>query len=79
MMVPGNQSGEKLITALLKSKLVAEEEAIIKEKAKEVVDFLNLGHLTNELAGNLSGGQKKLLELGRTMTVSYTHLTLPTN
>ena len=69
MMVPGNQSGEKLMTALLKPKLVAEEEAIVKEKAKEVVDFLNLGHLKNELAGNLSGGQKKLLELGRTMMV----------
>ena len=58
MMVPGNQSGEKLMTALLKPKLVAEEESIVKEKAKEVVDFLNLGHLTNEFAGNLSGGQK---------------------
>ena len=45
------------------------EESKVKEKAKEVVDFLNLGHLSNELAGNLSGGQKKLLELGRTMMV----------
>ena len=69
MMVPGNQSGEKLMTALLKPKIVAAEETLVKEKAKEVVDFLNLGHLTNELAGNLSGGQKKLLELGRTMMV----------
>ena len=69
MMVPGNQSGEKLMTALLKPKQVAAEESKIKEKAKEVVDFLNLGHLSNELAGNLSGGQKKLLELGRTMMV----------
>jgi len=32
-------------------------------------DFLNLTHLANERAGNLSGGQKKLLELGRTMMV----------
>ena len=69
MMVPGNQSGEKLMTALLKPKIVAEEETMLKEKAKEVVDFLNLSHLSNELAGNLSGGQKKLLELGRTMMV----------
>ena len=38
MMVQGNQSGEKLMTALFKPKLVAEEEAIVKEKAK-VVDF----------------------------------------
>jgi branched-chain amino acid transport system ATP-binding protein len=32
-----------------------------------VVDFLQLSSVVNELAGNLSGGQKKLLELGRTM------------
>ena len=69
MMVPGNQSGEKLMTALFRPKLVAGEEILVEEKAKEVVDFLNLGHLKNELAGNLSGGQKKLLELGRTMMV----------
>ena len=69
MMVPGNQSGEKLMTALLKPKLVKQEEEIVKKKAYEVIDFLNLKHLSNELAGNLSGGQKKLLELGRTMMV----------
>ena len=69
MMVPGNQSGEKLMNALLKPRLVAKEEGQIKEKAMEVVNFLNLSHLKNELAGNLSGGQKKLLELGRTMMV----------
>ncbi len=69
MMVPDKQSGEKLINALLKPGLVAKEEDQIKEKAMEVVDFLNLSHLKNELAGNLSGGQKKLLELGRTMMV----------
>ena len=69
MMVPGKQSGEKLMTALLKPKLVKKEEEIVKQKAHEVIDFLNLKHLSNELAGNLSGGQKKLLELGRTMMV----------
>ncbi len=69
MMVPGNQSGEKLMTALLKPKLVKLEEETVRQKAYEVIDFLNLKHLANELAGNLSGGQKKLLELGRTMMV----------
>jgi ABC-type branched-chain amino acid transport systems, ATPase component len=69
MMVPGNQSGEKLMTALLNPKLVKQEEEVVKQKAYEVIDFLNLNHLSNELAGNLSGGQKKLLELGRTMMV----------
>ena len=69
MMVPGKQSGENLVNALFKSSLVKKEEAIVKQKALEVIDFLNLKHLSNELAGNLSGGQKKLLELGRTMMV----------
>ena len=69
MMVPGNQSGEKLTNALFNPKIVNQEEVKIKEKALEVIEFLNLKQLTRELAGNLSGGQKKLLELGRTMMV----------
>ena len=68
-MVPGGQSGEKLLNALFKPSLVTKEEIKVKEKALKVIDFLNLKHLSNELAGNLSGGQKKLLELGRTMMV----------
>ena len=58
MMVPGNQSGEHLINAWFKTKIVNEEEKKIKEKALEVIKFLNLKHLSQELAGNLSGGQK---------------------
>ena len=69
MMVPGGQSGELLVNALFKPRLVNEEEKKIKQRALEVIKFLNLTHLEKELAGNLSGGQKKLLELGRTMMV----------
>jgi len=69
MMVPGNQSGENLVNALLKPSLIKKEEELLKQKAFKVIEFLNLKHLANELAGNLSGGQKKLLELGRTMMV----------
>ena len=69
MMVPGNQRGEKLIHALFSDKAVKKEEEEIRAKAIEVIEFLNLKHLTQEIAGNLSGGQKKLLELGRTMMV----------
>ncbi len=69
MMVPGNQRGEKLIYALFGDKLVKKEEEEIRANAIEVIEFLNLKHLTQEIAGNLSGGQKKLLELGRTMMV----------
>ena len=69
MMVPPNQFGENLLNALLKPKKVKEEEEVNRLKAYEVIEFLNLKHLANERAGNLSGGQKKLLELGRTMMV----------
>ena len=56
MMVPPNQSGENLLNALIKPTLVKKEEEQIRIKAYEVVDFLNLKHLANERAGNLSGG-----------------------
>ena len=69
MMVPGNQSGENLVNVMLKPSLIKKEEEQVRRKAYEVIEFLNLKHLANELAGNLSGGQKKLLELGRTMMV----------
>ena len=69
MMVPSNQSGEKLINAIFMRKKFKSEEDEIRKKAYEVIEFLNLKHLSNEIAGNLSGGQKKLLELGRTMMV----------
>ena len=69
MMVPGSQSGEQLMNAWFKPKIVQNQERVINQKAMKVINVLNLTHLTRELAGNLSGGQKKLLELGRTMMV----------
>ena len=69
MMVPSQQTGENLMDAWFRPSLVREQEAKVRDKAMEVIDFLNLGHVAQELAGNLSGGQKKLLELGRTMMV----------
>ena len=69
MTVPGEQEGERLISTWLKWSRVAREEAQLRTKAREVLEFINLSHVRNELAGNLSGGQKKLLELGRTMMV----------
>ncbi|MGB0958732.1 MAG: ABC transporter ATP-binding protein [Halocynthiibacter sp.] len=69
MMVPSAQSGETLWNAWFKRGQVAQEEAALLKKADEVLEFLTIDHLKNEKAGNLSGGQKKLLELGRTMMV----------
>jgi len=69
MMVPGNQPGENLLSAWFTPSIVRDREAEIKARANEVINFLSINHIRNELAGNLSGGQKKLLELGRTMMV----------
>jgi branched-chain amino acid transport system ATP-binding protein len=69
MMVPPEQPGESLIDVWLRAGKVRAREAEIRQRADEVIDFLQLGHLAEERAGNLSGGQKKLLELGRTMMV----------
>ena len=67
MVVPPGQSGEHLLTALFRPRRVAEEERALRERAEEVLARLKLAALRFELAGNLSGGQKKLLELGRAM------------
>ncbi|MBU2962384.1 ABC transporter ATP-binding protein [Citreicella sp. C3M06] len=69
MMVPGNQAGETLWNAWFGRGRIAQEEAALLKKADEVLEFLTISHLKDEKAGNLSGGQKKLLELGRTMMV----------
>lgn len=69
MMVPGSQSGERLIDTWINPSKVREEEELVRAKANEVIEFLEIPHVADELAGNLSGGQKKLLELGRTMMV----------
>ncbi|WP_069298944.1 ABC transporter ATP-binding protein [Neptunicoccus sediminis] len=69
MMVPPDQAGERLWDAWFKPGLVRSQEAEIRKKADEVIEFLEISHVADELAGNLSGGQKKLLELGRTMMV----------
>jgi len=36
----------------------------IEARAHEIIKFLSLEHLTHEKAGNLSGGQQRLLEIG---------------
>ncbi len=69
MMVPSGQPGESLITSWVNPGTVKGAELHVRQKAQDVIDFLKLSHVKHELAGNLSGGQKKLLELGRTMMV----------
>ncbi|SEN28949.1 amino acid/amide ABC transporter ATP-binding protein 1, HAAT family [Loktanella fryxellensis] len=69
MMVPGSQSGESLWNTWFGRKRIADEERALRARADEVLDFLTVSHLADHKAGQISGGQKKLLELGRTMMV----------
>ncbi|RYH03158.1 ABC transporter ATP-binding protein [Salipiger sp. IMCC34102] len=69
MMVPGNQAGESLWNTWFGRKRIADEERALRAKADEVLEFLTITHLADHKAGQVSGGQKKLLELGRTMMV----------
>ncbi|MEX0430988.1 ABC transporter ATP-binding protein [Spiribacter insolitus] len=67
MIVPARQAGESLLRSWLQWWSVVREDRAILRQADEVLEFLEISHLRDELAGNLSGGQKKLLDLGRTM------------
>ena len=69
MMVPGDQLGESLWNTWFGRKRIADEERALRAKADEVLEFLTIQHLADHKAGQVSGGQKKLLELGRTMMV----------
>jgi branched-chain amino acid transport system ATP-binding protein len=69
MMVPGSQSGEVLWNTWFGRRRIAGEERALAAKADEVMEFLTIEHLAEQKAGMISGGQKKLLELGRTMMV----------
>ncbi len=69
MMVPANQSGETLWNTWLRRGKIAAEERALAKKADEVLEFLTISHLAEQKASQISGGQKKLLELGRTMMV----------
>ena len=67
MLVPPSQAGERIWNPWLFAFRVSRQERRIYEKALEVLEFVDLVHLRDEYAGNLSGGQKKLLELARTL------------
>jgi branched-chain amino acid transport system ATP-binding protein len=67
MVVPPRQDGENLANAWFRPLRSAARECEVRKRAEEVLATLELDHVGDELAGNLSGGQKKLLELGRTM------------
>jgi len=67
LLASSNQSGDSAWQCFLSPRRVrAEEEAAIR-RARELLERVDLWRLANEAAGNLSGGQKKLLEISRAL------------
>ena len=61
------QPGERILAALRRADESRHRERDLIEAAHAVAKRLNFAHLLNEPASNLSGGQKKLLEIGRVL------------
>jgi len=67
MIIPAQQIGENIWNTWVRPGTIKHQEKEIQEKALEVLEFVELIKLKNEYAGSLSGGQKKLLEIAKSM------------
>lgn len=67
MLAPMGQTGETISGPFLFRNKMKTEEARIRNKALEVLDFVTLAPLADHPAGQISGGQMKLLELARVL------------
>lgn len=76
MLVEPHQLGEGIFNPLFRSRAIHLQERAIREKALELLEFFELIDLKGEYGKNLSGGQKKLLELARTMMADPTMILL---
>jgi branched-chain amino acid transport system permease protein len=64
--VPGNR-GDSFRGALAGRRYWGEDEKAAIAKAAQILDRFGLGALANEYAGNLSGGQRRLVEIMRAL------------
>lgn len=62
-----NPQGEHMFAALFNTQARRRKEQELIEKADQILSFLNLAKVRDTQAHKLSGGQKKLLELGRVL------------
>jgi neutral amino acid transport system ATP-binding protein len=75
MLGATGQRGERFLTSLLRPLWKAQEDDI-RERAEELLVRFKLDHMRDELAGSLSGGQRKLLEMARALMVRPTMVML---
>jgi branched-chain amino acid transport system ATP-binding protein len=69
MLAPRGQLGESMVRSVLPGLRddVVEQETELRERVWEMLEFFEIDHLAGEYAGNLSGGQRKLLEMARAL------------
>ncbi len=69
------QAGERFFPSLLPGRWSKQEDEIT-EQARELLHRFKLDHMEDEYAGTLSGGQRKLLEMARSLMVKPTMVML---
>ncbi|HLZ06063.1 MAG TPA: ABC transporter ATP-binding protein [Bradyrhizobium sp.] len=67
MLYGPRQVGEGMVRVLTQPGLVRRQEQALRERAYEIAKRLRLDHVLDNLVTDLSGGQKKLLEIGRVL------------
>ncbi|MDX2241136.1 MAG: ABC transporter ATP-binding protein [Leptolyngbyaceae cyanobacterium bins.302] len=67
LLAAQKQTGEKFWNTWFRNKEIAKEENQNREKALAILESIGLAHMAHEYAGSLSGGQRKLLEMGRAL------------
>ena len=72
MIMPEHQTGERIWNTWFRPSSVRHQEKELRDQALEVLEFVELDKLKDEYAGSLSGGQKKLLEIARSMMADPT-------
>ncbi len=67
MLYGPKQAGEGMVRALTSLAVIRRQEEALRERAYETATRLRLDHVLDNLVTDLSGGQKKLLEIGRVL------------
>ncbi len=69
MLAPIGQAGEQFWNNWIRFGAVRDQERKARERGMEVLGFCGLADKANDIAGQLSGGQQKLLELARVLMI----------